>query len=425
MKKITKLVALSMLFLTSVFAQDATMEIVKRMDTAPKIMVQDGTDNSFDGTFKNRFFKMLIGDLKTTTHFNPIATYVTSNYDSDPVVNVGEKKPNLILQYKLEHAEAGAILVRAKFVNANNMQVRSENSYTIPEKSRYPFLSHRVISDVNDNIAAPSVNWMKRYVLISKNVAPMKSQIIIADYTLTFQKTIVQGGLNLFPKWANESQEAFYYSSYSDNEPTLYRVDLKSGAREKLISSNGMMVCSDVSKDGQNLLLTMAPNGQTDIYMYNVNSKKLKQVTFYKGIDVNGGFVDDDKKIVFVSDRLGYPNIFSKDINSRGVEQMVYHGRNNNASSSFGNYIVYSSRDKESEFGSSTFNLYLISTKTDYIRQLTATGKNLFPRFSNDGGSILFIKDFGGQNALGLIRLNENKTFHFPLQVGKIQSIDW
>lgn len=425
MKKIAKLLALSMLFLTQIFAKDATMEIVKRMDTAPKIMVQDGTDNSFDGTFKGRFFKMLIGDLKTTTHFNPIATYVTSNYDNDPQLNVGEQKPNLILQYKLEHANDGAIAVKVKFINVANLQVRSENIYTISEKRRYPFMSHRIVSDINDNIGAPSVNWMKRYVLISKNIAPMKSQIIIADYTLTFQKIIVKGGLNLFPKWANEAQNKFYYSSYSDREPTLYKVDLKSGSRQRVISSNGMLVCSDVSKDGQNLLLTMAPKGQTDIYMYNVNSKKLKQVTFYKGIDVNGGFVDNDKKIVFVSDRLGYPNIFSKNINSRGVEQMVYHGRNNNASSSFGKYIVYSSRDKESEFGSSTFNLYLISTKTDYIRQLTATGKNLFPRFSNDGGSILFIKEYGRQSALGLIRLNENKTFHFPLQVGKIQSIDW
>lgn len=425
MKQITKLIAFSMLFLTSILAQDATMEIVKRMDTAPMIMVQDGTDNSFDGTFKNRFFKMLIGDLKTTTHFNPINTYVTSNYDNDPIANVGDKRPNLILQYKLQRADAGAIIAKVKFVNTANLQVRSETSYDIPEKSRYPFLSHRIISDINDNIGAPSVNWMKRYVLISKNVAPMKSQIIIADYTLTFQKTIVKGGLNLFPKWANEAQSAFYYSSYSDKNPTLYKVELKSGTRSKIISSNGMLACSDVSKDNQKLLLTMAPKGQTDIYMYNVNSKQLKQVTFYKGIDVNGGFVDNDKKIVFVSDRLGYPNIFSKNINSRGVEQMVYHGRNNNASSSYGKYIAYSSRDKESEFGSSTFNLYLISTRTDYIRQLTAAGKNLFPRFSNDGGSILFIKEYGRQSALGLIRLNENKTFHFPLQVGKIQSIDW
>ncbi|EAI3284571.1 Tol-Pal system protein TolB, partial [Campylobacter jejuni] len=56
---------------------------------------------------------------------------------------------------------------------------------------------------------------------------------------------------------------------------------------------------------------------------------------------------------------------------------------------------------------------------------LTANGKNLFPRFSSDGGSIVFIKYLGAQSALGVIRVNANKTFYFPLRVGKIQSIDW
>jgi len=126
-----------------------------------------------------------------------------------------------------------------------------------------------------------------------------------------------------------------------------------------------------------------------------------------------------------VSDRLGYPNIFAQDIGSKNVEQMVYHGRNNNSASALGNYIVYSSREKASEFGAKTFNLYLISTKTDYIRQLTATGKNLYPKFAGDAETILFIKYFKNQSALGVIRLNANKSYHFPLKVGKIQSIDW
>ena len=68
------------------------------------------------------------------------------------------------------------------------------------------------------------------------------------------------------------------------------------------------------------------------------------------------------------------------------------------------------------------FNLYLISTKTDYVRQLTADGNNQFPRFSSDGGSIMYIK---GGSAVGIIRVNENRSFQFPLRIGRIQSVDW
>lgn len=425
MKKIFKFTFMCMFVTSAIFAKDATIEIVKKIESAPKILLEDGTDSSFDNTFKSRFFKMLVGDLKVTTHFNVIDKYVKSDYDKDPIVNVGDKKPNLILQYKLEHGDGGVVLAKIKFANAVTGEIRSERNFSVSNRSLYPFLSHNIVSNINNNIGANPIPWMNRYVLVSKTVGAKKSVIVVADYTLTYQKVVVEGGLNIFPKWANQEQSAFYFTSFSDKEPTLYKVYTKSGRKEKIISSQGMLVTSDVSKSGKYLLLTMAPKGQPDIYLYNTLTKNTKQVTFYKGIDVNGGFVDNEKRIVFVSDRLGYPNIFSKGINKRGVEQLVYHGRNNVSCSSNGNYIVYSSRDKGGEFGPGTFNLYLISTKTDYIRQLTATGKNLFPRFSQNGKSVMFIKSYGAQSALGLIRLDENEIFHFPLRVGKIQSIDW
>jgi TolB protein len=198
-----------------------------------------------------------------------------------------------------------------------------------------------------------------------------------------------------------------------------------SGQREEIMSGEGMLTVSDVSSDGNKLLLTMAPTDQPDIYLYDLTTKRLTRVTNYRGVDVSGSFVDNEKRVVFVSDRLGYPNIFAKRINEDGVEQMVYVGRNNSSASAYKNYIVYSGRDKASEFGEQTFNLYLISTQTDRIRQLTSTGKNIFPRFSQDGGSVLFIKEYAKESALGIIRLDANKSFHFPINIGKIQSLDW
>ena len=175
-----------------------------------------------------------------------------------------------------------------------------------------------------------------------------------------------------------------------------------------------MTIVSDVSKDGSKLLVTNAPKGQPEIYLY--SSGSLRAITDYNGIDVSGNFVDNDSRVVFVSDRLGYPNIFVTGIDGGNVQQMVYHGKNNNSISTYGSDIVYARRD------GGGFNLYLISTKTDYVRQLTADGNNQFPRFSSDGGSIMYIK---GGSAVGIIRVNENRSFQFPLRIGRIQSVDW
>jgi TolB protein len=241
---------------------------------------------------------------------------------------------------------------------------------------------------------------------------------------LTFTQTIISGKLSLFPKWRDAEQREFFYTEIGDI-PTLYRANLYTGEKEKVLTSDGMLVCSDVSSDGKKLLLTMAPDDQPDIYMYHLETKKLTRITDYKGIDVNANFVDDDETIVFVSDRLGSPNIFSKTIGSNAVQQMVFKSGNNNFCTTYQNYIAYVSRDTQNEFGDNAFNIYLISTQTDYIRQLTTTGKNLFPRFSPSGDSMLYIKSYKNESALGIIRLGYNKSFLFPLKTGKLQAIDW
>ncbi len=189
-----------------------------------------------------------------------------------------------------------------------------------------------------------------------------------------------------------------------------------------------MLVASDVSSDSTKLLLTMAPDEQADIFLYDVPSKQITKLTKYSGIDVSGNFIEDEKRVMFISDRLGYPNVFAIPLSgevSGAVEQMVYHGRNNNAASAYGNYIVYSSRETSDEFNRNTFNLYLVSTKSDFIRRLSANGVNQLPRFSKDGETIMYIKHEGNQSALGIIRLNYNKTLLFPLSGSTIQSMDW
>ena len=129
--------------------------------------------------------------------------------------------------------------------------------------------------------------------------------------------------------------------------------------------------------------------------------------------------------MVFVSDRLKRPNIFAKSINGKAVERMVYHGRNNSSATTYNDMIVYSSRDSNSEFGGNTFNLYMISTKSSFIKRLTSSGINQFAKFSSDGESVLFTKKHKGRSYLGILRLSYDKTHLFPLKVGKLQSIDW
>jgi len=406
---------------TLTFGADATIEVIKKAETLPSIAVEDAS-NDYDETFKLRFFKALIADLNVISIFNVDRHYRVNDYDASSCV-VENKDMDYVLRYEVAELDNNALGVSIKLMTKDGEVVFSKN-YKVGKQNIYMFVAHAIAYDINEFMGEEPVSWIKRKVIFSKTVAPKKTEIVISDYTLTYQHVIVKGGFNIFPKWANKKQTAFYYTSLDGNKPTLKYVDIKKGSLKNLMSSDGMMICSDVSDDGNTLLLTMAPKGQPDIYTYNLQTKKYTKETNYRGIDVNGQFLERNK-IAFISSRLGYPNVFSKTLGHNDVEQMVYYGRSNSACSAHGHYVVYKARETSNAFSENTFNLHLISTNTDVIRRLTATGVNEFPRFSVDGDAIIFIKNYKRQSAIGIIRLNHNKNYLFPISGGRVQSLDW
>lgn len=424
-----KKIYLLLFYISFAFAEpiDATLEVVKKFGNLPNILVQNTGKDYSQREYSQRIFKMLIADLKVTGHF---ATQESPEVVSSAMVlNFDEYRKNKIDLIARVNAEITKenLEARLQLYDANTGLLALSKEYRSTNAESYPFLAHKMAIDINDYIKAPKVDWMERMVILSHYTKPGESEILTSDYTLTYKKQLISGGLNIFPKWANESQTAFYYTKYLD-KPTLFKFDLTNGQNHKILESNGMLVASDVSSDSTKLLLTMAPEEQADIFLYDVPSKQITKLTKYSGIDVSGNFIEDEKRVMFISDRLGYPNVFAIPLSgevSGAVEQMVYHGRNNNAASAYGNYIVYSSRETSDEFNRNTFNLYLVSTKSDFIRRLSANGVNQLPRFSKDGETIMYVKHEGNQSALGIIRLNYNKTLLFPLSGSTIQSMDW
>lgn len=406
----------------SLWAVDATLKIEKDVDQRSKISVVDGSGP--DQPLGRKSFDILTADLKITGHFLPQGEYREERFGGnsfDPSLRNRE----YVLKYRIIEQPDGTEL-RIKLLKGGDSSLVFEKKYSIASRARYPFLIHRAVTDLNARLGFASVEWINRYVLFARYTGKKESEVVLADYTFHYIKPIIRGGLNLFPVWGDPKQRSIYYTGYSGNLPTLYRLDLYSGKRTRILDSQGMLVCSDVSRDGSRLLLTMAPEGQPDIFEYDTTSGEKRRLTSFSGIDVGGKYADNERNLVFVSNRLGYANIFKKPLSGGPAVQMVFHGRNNDSVDVFDEKVVYSSRENDNSFGGGkAFNLYLTTTEGDYVRPLTSEGINQFPRFSNDGNTVLYIKRSYEGNSIGYIGLTTNQSMLFPLGNQKIQSIDW
>jgi TolB protein len=411
---------LIILFFTfQLFAVDATLKIEKDVESRARISLVDASSSL--PAVGAKFFSTLLADLKISGHFLPDSMHHRGNFESS-TISPSLKSKDYVLKYKL--TQAGGLKATIKLFNASNATLLASKDYAIGSAAKFPFLAHKIVSDVNAMLKYPDVSWLNRYVVFSRYTGAKKSIIILADYTMQYQKSVIRGGLNLFPKWADARQKSFYYTSFNGVIPTLYRLNIYTGSKTKITSSQGMLVCSDVSRDGSRILLTMAPDAQPDIYEMFVASRSARRITKFAGIDVGGKYLGNEQGIVFVSNRLGYPNIFRKSIGGSAVSQLVFRGRNNNAVDANGNRVVYASRETHNSFGLNAFNLYLTNAGGSGTRPLTTTGVNQFPRFSTNGNVILYVKQYQNRSSIGYINLASNQSLLFPLG-GKVQSIDW
>src|SRR5574344_36632 len=422
-----KIILFVSLVFSSVFANvDGHIDIVKRSNSIPKIGVSVASGSSSDFTL-TRLKKSLEDDLNVSGHFELASVSLPqSSFDTTPdLLALSNQGVTLFVNLASQRESNGGYTLKVKLFDVNQRALILEKNFTTSQLDRSVFLAHKAAIAINDFFKAPSIAWMEKFVVFAVYKSAGNADIMIGDYTLTYKQTVVSGGLNIFPKWADKEQKSIYYTSYNYKKPTLIKLNIYNRSKDIIMDSDGMLACSDVNADGSKILVTASPTGQPDIFVYDTRSKNKTQITKYGGIDVGGQFVENDSKIVFVSDRLGNPNIFSQNIGSTAVERMVYHSNNNSSVTSNKNNIVFSSKDSSNELGGKSFNLYLINSKTDNMTRLTTNGVNQFPKFSPDGETLLFIKNYAGVSSLGIIRLEFNKSFLFPLKGERIQSIDW
>jgi len=379
------------LFIVSLFAKEIV--ITKYLENKPDI--------SINYTGPSQVQKILKMDLTVLDHFN---------YSFTP-------NPNADMSFNFSYDKNTKTLKVDYIKNSNVVLTKMYKSHTY---AYFPFLVHKAVYDINEYFKLPSAKFLIRRVVYSLLVAPKESNIYLSDYTLSYKLKLISGGLNIFPKWADEKQTSIYFTRLQ-KKADLYKYNLYTGKMTKVLSSEGLLIVSDV-KNGK-LLVTMAPKGQPDVYLFDPAGKSLKKLTSYEGIDVNGKFWGNDK-VVFVSDRYGVPYVFAKDLNGGSVKRVLYHGKNQVGVDAYQNYLVVSTRETDDAFKPNTFNLFLLNKNDDSLKRLTFGGQNMFPNFSVDGNSIMFIKRENFFSKIGIIRLNENKVFYYPLPK-LLQSFDW
>ena len=75
--------------------------------------------------------------------------------------------------------------------------------------------------------------------------------------------------------------------------------------------------------------MVLSKDGSPDIYLMDLASKQLKQLTRHYAIDTEPAWMPDGKSLLFTSDRGGKPQIYRYDLRSGATDRVTFEGSYN------------------------------------------------------------------------------------------------
>ena len=230
--------------------------------------------------------------------------------------------------------------------------------------------------------------------------------------------------LSLLPNW-DPTGRFILFTSYLQNNPDLYRVDLQTNKIEGLSDRRGLNTGAVVSPDGKFIAFTLSIDGNTEIYTMNWRGEQLTRLTDSWGQDVSPSFSPDGKRIAFVSSRSGAPHIYIMNNDGSNVRRLTFKGNYNqepNWSPRPDGQIAFTARDERLKF-----DVFLVHPESGEITRLTQDdGHNESPSHSPDGHHVVFTTTRQGKlKHIYIMDVDGKHQKSMPLDAGDYESPKW
>jgi len=168
----------------------------------------------------------------------------------------------------------------------------------------------------------------------------------------------------------------------------IWTVGLDGKGHKPILSGKANYRMPRFSPDGNKVIMSLAENGNSDIYVMDLPTRKVTRLTDDPGIDTSPSYSPDGKHIVFNSDRGGSQQLYVMNADGSGVHRISF-GRGRYATpvwSPRGDLIAFT------KIGEHKFRIGVMRPDGKGERLLTNAYQDEGPTWSPNGRVLMFFR---------------------------------
>lgn len=269
-------------------------------------------------------------------------------------------------------------------------------------------VAHRIADSVYQRITGEAGYFDSQIVYVSETGPALDriKRIAVMDQDGANHRFLTDGSdLVLTPRF-NPEGTSIAYMAYRGRTPQIYQRSLLVDSEQPLGDFPGMTFAPKFSPDGNLIAMSLASNGNTDLYLLDLQNGRpfgqRQRLTNSQAIDTSPSFSPDSRELVFNSDRAGSPQLYTMSVNGGEPTRISFGGGNygSPAWSPRGDLIAFT------KIKDGLFHIGIMRTDGSDERLLTRSALDEGPTWSPNGRVILFSRKNYSTNSTRLFTID-------------------